>query len=57
MITMEKGLLMKVEEHCVDNRCTTGDSSTGIANAGNFEGLEHGPNRNIIVMINHLTAC
>jgi len=53
----ERGLLMKVEEQCVDSQYTTGDSSIGIANAGKFEGLEDGPNRNIIIMINHLTAC
>ncbi len=48
---------MKVEEQCVGSQCTTGDSSIRIANAGKFEGLEPGPNRNIIIMINHLTAC
>ena len=48
---------MKVEEQCVGSQCTTGDSSIGIANAGKFEGLEHGPNPNIIIMIDHLTAC
>lgn len=48
MTIRETGSMMKVEEQYEDSQCTTGDSSIGIKNAGNIEGLEHRPNRNII---------